>query len=32
MVNEFTERIRMAIEEAKSAICKAQEDMKRYYN
>jgi len=32
MVNEFTERIRMAIEEAKSAICKAQEDMKRYYD
>jgi len=32
MVNEFIERIRMAIEEAKSAICKAQEDMKRYYN
>jgi len=26
------ERMRMAIEEAKSAICKAQEDMKRYYN
>jgi len=31
-VNEFTERMRMAIEEAKSAICKAQEDMKRYYD
>jgi len=31
-VNEFTERMRMAIEEAKSAIRKAQEDMKRYYN
>jgi len=31
-VNEFTERMRMAIEEAKSAICKAQDDMKRYYN
>jgi len=31
-VNEFTERMRMAIKEAKSAICKAQEDMKRYYD
>jgi len=31
-VNEFTERMRMAIEEAKSMICKAQEDMKRYYD
>jgi len=31
-VNEFTERMRIAIEEAKSAICKAQEDMKRYYD
>jgi len=31
-VNEFTERMRIAIEEAKSAIRKAQEDMKRYYN
>jgi len=31
-VNEFMERMRMAIEEAKSAIHKAQEDMKRYYN
>jgi len=31
-VNEFTERMRMAIEEAKSAIRKAQEDMKRYYD
>jgi len=31
-VNEFMERMRMAIEEAKSAICKAQNDMKRYYN
>jgi len=26
------ERIRMAIEEAKSVIRKAQEDMKRYYD
>jgi len=31
-VNEFTERMRMAIKKAKSAICKAQEDMKRYYD
>jgi len=31
-VNEFMERIRMAIEEAKSMICKAQDDMKRYYD
>jgi len=31
-VNKFTERMRMAIKEAKSAICKAQEDMKRYYD
>jgi len=32
MVNEFTERIRTAIKEAKSAIRKAQNDMKRYYD
>jgi len=31
-VNEFTERIRTAIKEAKSAIRKAQDDMKRYYD
>jgi len=31
-VNEFTERMRMAIKEVKSAICKAQDNMKRYYN
>jgi len=31
-VNEFTERMRMAIEEAKSVIRKAQDDMKRYYD
>ena len=31
-VNEFMERMRTAIEEAKSAICKAQDNMKRYYN
>jgi len=32
MVNEFTERMKSTTEEAKSAICKAQEDMTRYYN
>jgi len=32
IVNEFTERMRTAIDEAKSAICKAQDDMKRYYD
>ena len=32
MVNEFTERMKSATEEAKSAIRKAQEDMTRYYN
>jgi len=31
-VNEFTKRMESATEEAKSAICKAQEDMMRYYN
>jgi len=31
-VNKFTERMRMAIEEAKSAIYKAQDDMKKYYD
>jgi len=31
-VNEFTERMRMAIEEAKSTIHKAQDNMKRYYD
>jgi len=31
-VNEFTERMRTAINEAKSAIHKAQDDMKRYYD
>jgi len=31
-VNEFTEQMKSATEEAKSAICKAQEDMTRYYN
>jgi len=32
IVNKFTERMRMAIEEVKFAIRKAQEDMKRYYD
>jgi len=31
-VNEFMERMRMAIDEAKSTICKAQDNMKRYYD
>jgi len=31
-VNEFTEKMRMAIKEAKSAICKVQDDMKRCYD
>jgi len=31
-VNKFTERMRTAIEEAKSAIRKAQDNMKRYYD
>jgi len=31
-VNEFMERIRMAINEAKSTIHKTQDDMKRYYD
>jgi len=30
--NEFTERMRTAIDEAKSTIHKAQDDMKRYYD
>jgi len=32
MVNELTERIKSATEEAKLAIYKAQEDITRYYN
>jgi len=32
MVNEFTERMRMAIKEVKSVIHKAQDDMKKYYD
>jgi len=31
-VNKFTERMRTTIDEAKSAIHKAQDDMKRYYD
>jgi len=31
-VNEFTERIKMVIKEVKSTICKAQDDIKRYYD
>jgi len=31
-VNEFMERIKTAIKEAKSAIHKAQDDMKKYYD
>jgi len=31
-VNEFMERMKTTIDEAKSAICKAQDDMKRYYD
>jgi len=31
-VNKFMERMRTAINKAKSAICKAQDDMKRYYD
>jgi len=31
-VNKFTVRMRMAIEEAKSVVCKAQDDIKKYYD
>jgi len=31
-VNEFMERMRMVIKEAKSMIHKAQDNMKRYYD
>jgi len=31
-VNNFTKRMESATEEAKSAICKVQKDMTRYYN
>jgi len=32
IVNEFTKRMESATKKAKSAICKAQKDMTRYYN
>jgi len=32
MVNEFMEQMRMAIKEAKSAIHKVQDNMKKYYD
>ena len=32
MVNEYTKRMEFTTEEAKSAICKVQKDMTRYYN
>ena len=31
-INEFTERMKSATKEAKSAICKTQKDMTWYYN
>jgi len=31
-INKFMKKIRTAIEEAKSAICKVQNDIKRYYD
>ena len=31
-VNKFMERMETTIEEAKSVICKAQDDIKRYYD
>jgi len=31
-VNEFTKRMKSATKEAKSTICKAQEDITQYYN
>jgi hypothetical protein len=31
-VNEFTDRMRLALEEAKSALAKAKDDMAQYYN
>jgi hypothetical protein len=31
-VNEFTDRMRDTLEEAKSALAKAKDDMARYYN
>ena len=32
LVNEFTERMRSMLEEAKSALAKSKDDMARYYN
>ena len=32
VVNEFTDRMKSALEEAKSALSKAKDDMARYYN
>jgi hypothetical protein len=32
VVNEFTDQMKMALEEAKSALVKAKDDMARYYN
>jgi hypothetical protein len=32
VVNEFTDQMKMALEEAKSALNKAKDDMARYYN
>ena len=31
-VNDFTDRMKSTLEEAKSAIAKAKDDMARYYN
>jgi len=31
-VNEFTDRMKNTLEEAKSALAKAKDDMARYYN
>ena len=31
-VNEFTDRMKNTLEEAKSALAKAKDDMTRYYN
>jgi hypothetical protein len=31
-VNEFTDQMKLALEEAKSALAKAKDDMARYYN
>ena len=31
-VNEFTDRMKMTLEEAKAALAKAKDEMARYYN